>query len=626
MRLASARPAPGLTRALVLGGGALVTAGTLAFATPSEAGAAAFSIQDDRLASEPLAGIPARIALLKDSNTKVARVDLLWSLIAPTKPAAPTDSDDPAYDFSRIDAIVLGLADAGITPFFTIFSAPSWAAPGEFNPINSEVNPNTPAAQDVADFYEAVAERYAGDFEQADGTVLPEVRHFEVWNEPNISGFLSPQVQNGKRVALTNYLEMVRKTYPAVKRSNGRAIVIAGVGGPRSSTGNDGTGALKWLQDIARSNAPFDGYSQHVYPAAAPTKDTPAIPAWSTVPDLIEELDKVKRRRGIPLFITEAGYTTEETPFRKVKVTPAQQATYMRQIANLDVVKSNRVPLIMWFNLQDNVNWPGGIYTGDLTKKPSYSVFKDLAAASSIPASFTPRGSGANVTLSAGQLLINQRISQAAVRRANFVQQLLDAGLDGDDIRDGGLKRAAFAAGVDLSGTEDVVKARKLGRTLTVPKGTPGSGGNVRLAASQLRINQKISQAAVRRSNALAARMGGALTGGDITAGSLPASKIAAGLTLDAASPPASEPRALHDRHRRWGRQRGDGEALRRPAADQPAHRTGRGAAVQQPDRGARGRPHHLELRGRVDHRHRPGIRQLNRARRRRGRGPLDWA
>ncbi len=45
----------------------------------------------------------------------------------------------------------------------------------------------------------------------------------------------------------------------------------------------------------------------------------------------------------------------------------------------------------------------------------------------------------ARVTLSTRQLRINQRISAAAVRRANALQDRLAAGLTGDDFRDGTL-------------------------------------------------------------------------------------------------------------------------------------------------------------------------------------------
>ena len=46
--------------------------------------------------------------------------------------------------------------------------------------------------------------------------------------------------------------------------------------------------------------------------------------------------------------ITEAGYTTASTKFRTVKVTPAQQALYMRQMFNLKTVKSSQVAAVVW--------------------------------------------------------------------------------------------------------------------------------------------------------------------------------------------------------------------------------------------------------------------------------------
>ena len=160
----------------------------------------------------------------------------------------------------------------------------------------------------------------------AQAEALPRVRHFEIWNEPNLGGFLSPQVSGGRRVAVTRYVADGRRAGPAITRVNPGAIVIAGAGGPRSSSDARGTGALAWARAIAASSAPFDAFSQHVYPAAAPLAATRAFPAWRTLPSLFAALDAVPRRRGTPVYLTEVGYTTARTPFRTVRVTPAQQA------------------------------------------------------------------------------------------------------------------------------------------------------------------------------------------------------------------------------------------------------------------------------------------------------------
>jgi hypothetical protein len=79
------------------------------------------------------------------------------------------------------------------------------------------------------------------------------------------------------------------------------------------------------------------------------------------------------------LYVTEAGYTTGTTPFRNVKVSVSQQNTYLRQLYNLPLVKSPRMAAVVWFNLEDNKNWPGGLLRANGRKKPSYNSFVQYA-------------------------------------------------------------------------------------------------------------------------------------------------------------------------------------------------------------------------------------------------------
>ena len=59
-----------------------------ALAVPATGVAGVAALQDDVLATAPLAQIPTRIALVKETKAKVTRVDILWSLVAPTPPWA----------------------------------------------------------------------------------------------------------------------------------------------------------------------------------------------------------------------------------------------------------------------------------------------------------------------------------------------------------------------------------------------------------------------------------------------------------------------------------------------------------------------------------------------------------
>lgn len=119
------------------------------------------------------------------------------------------------------------------------------------------------------------------------------------------------------------------------------------------------------------------------------------------------------------------------------------------------------------------------------------------------------------ITLSARQLLISQRIAQAALRRLRAVEAVLDGrpAPAAAARRRGGtvtlsarqllINQRIGQAGVRLA---DALEARVAGKRPPVVSGRR-TGGTVRLTVGQLVINQKIAQAAVRRANALQARV-----------------------------------------------------------------------------------------------------------------------
>lgn len=137
------------------------------------------------------------------------------------------------------------------------------------------------------------------------------------------------------------------------------------------------------------------------------------------------------------------------------------------------------------------------------------------------------QGSG-QVTLDARQLRINQRISQAAVRRINALTKRLDGGLTGGDLADGavGTPQIDPVVSVISSIPEDSPDGPSITDT------APASGGNatIRLNAAQLRTNQRISQAAVRRANELLDRIATGLTSADFADGSVSAADLAPGV------------------------------------------------------------------------------------------------
>lgn len=336
----------------------------------------AVALQDDRLPVARPDELSARIDMFVETGAKVARVDLFWSDIAPEPPADATDPADPAYDWSKADAILTAYAQEGIDSIVSVYNTPAWAAGGQGPPEGTIINNNFPDPNAYGEFMAAVARRYSGDFQpEGADSPLPEVAHLEIWNEPNFRSFLGPQVDaSGNRVAADAYAKMAESAYPLIKRANPDATVIVGVGGPRGASGEGATGAREWLELLREKDIPLDAYSQHIYPAAAPDVETVAFPSWSSIDGFLSELDEWKP--DLDLYITEAGYTTAATPYRKVHVTDAQQAEYLEEIFALPQVNQERVAAIVWFNMQDNEFWPAGLLREDASEKPSYDVFK----------------------------------------------------------------------------------------------------------------------------------------------------------------------------------------------------------------------------------------------------------
>ena len=134
-------------------------------------------------------------------------------------------------------------------------------------------------------------------------------------------------------------------------------------------------------------------------------------------------------------------------------------------------------------------------------------------------------GPGDPLTLSATQLLINQRIDQAAIRRATGITNRLEAGLTGGDVRAGQVIQGKLYDRLQILArvTSPEPPASK---TVIPPRKNPPDPGSVTLSVGQLRINQRISQAAVRDANALIRRLETGLSGVDLRPGTLTAADL----------------------------------------------------------------------------------------------------
>jgi hypothetical protein len=107
---------------------------------------------------------------------------LVWSNVAPS--SRPLDPSDPTqYDWSGFEAQVTRTETNGLTPIVYVVSAPTWAE-GDARPASAPPGTWKPKPDEVGYFGQAAAQHFQG-----------RVRHWELWNEPNLSYFLNPQYE-----------------------------------------------------------------------------------------------------------------------------------------------------------------------------------------------------------------------------------------------------------------------------------------------------------------------------------------------------------------------------------------------------------------------------------------------
>lgn len=363
----------------------------LAAVLPTSAlGATVIALQDDQLPNFRDAGLEQRLDQLAASGAKYTRVDVLWSEVAPTKPTDPRNPNDPAYDWSRYDQIFRGLATRGIGVIVDFYRTPIWAS--------KDGSPSAaPRASDGSAFAGALARRYSGTATDLVGRPLPEIRRIEVWNEPNIALFWSPQCRPKKKgllpVAAKGYAALLHASYREIKAANPRAIVVGGVAGPvglkspkRCATGKESVGTRDFIDTLAANNVKLDAWSQHLYPIGSPNQAT-FFPSWKTLETLPDLLDKLAP--NLPIYVTETGYHTSYNRFHRYYVSEQQQSDWLRDtFAAADATE--RVELTVWFNVQDNPRWTGGLLHNDLSRKPSWDTFQSLARGRALPAGWAP--------------------------------------------------------------------------------------------------------------------------------------------------------------------------------------------------------------------------------------------
>jgi hypothetical protein len=333
-------------------------------------------------------------ATFKQLHVQEVRLNLYWGGrygVAKRRPVSATSPADPAYDWALYDRTVTYAAANGVHVLFSVYGTPSWANGGQ----GANIAPTS--AIDLRNFAIAAAKRYGGTYPGTDGRILPAVKEWLAWNEPNNPVFLVPQYRKTATgwviQSAADYARICNAIYTGVHATlikNER--VACGGTSPRGnndpSTSRPSVSPLAFLRAAKKDGLKtFDAWAHHPYyagPSDQPTtkpvtaKGAPATAVTlGNFSDLIREVTRLYGNKRI--WITEYGYQTNP-PDSLFGVSWAKQAAYLTQAFGI-ARKNPRIDMMLWFLLKDEPTiggWQSGLETFSGRHKPSFAAFQHL--------------------------------------------------------------------------------------------------------------------------------------------------------------------------------------------------------------------------------------------------------
>jgi len=191
---------------------------------------------------------------IREAGATVVRIPVNWRDRVQAALPASFNADDPAspaYRFGLIDAAVIDTVAAGLTPLLVVSHAPAFAEAPDRWPY-AYPGSWAPSPGALQAFATALARRYDGSFPDpaAPRRLLPRVRFFQAWNEPNLARYLEPQwvVEHGHWSAFSPllYRQLLNAFYTGVKSVQPADVVLAAGVAPNGEP--DGVGRMAPVQ------------------------------------------------------------------------------------------------------------------------------------------------------------------------------------------------------------------------------------------------------------------------------------------------------------------------------------------------------------------------------------------
>jgi hypothetical protein len=321
---------------------------------------------------------PARVngrsqfPIYRDLGVGIYQAKLLWSDVAPTRPARPKNPADPAYRWPKeLDFVMREARRYHMRVALQVMFSPAWANGGRSRAW-------APRPHAFAQFLAAAARRY------------PLVRLWMVWGEPSAQRNFHPmpyQRPRGPRV----YSRILDAAYASLKRVRRQNLVIGG----NTFTSGD-VRPRKFIKSMRLPNGRpprMDMYGHNPFTWRRPALRNPYVgygfadySDLDTLADWVDHYLGRARRRPIKLFISEFTVPTDHAnALFNFYVSRRTQATWLAAALRI----ANRWPRIHtfgWFSLYDEApngplgrpgtetNW--GLLDWLGRPKPAYRAYK----------------------------------------------------------------------------------------------------------------------------------------------------------------------------------------------------------------------------------------------------------
>ena len=310
--------------------------------------------------------------IYRDLGVRVFQIGLRWDVAAASRPAQPTNPNDPAYTWPKdLDYAVREGRRYGIKVAIMAVASPPWAnggRPWQWAPNNS----------DYARFLTAASRRYRS------------VRHWMIWGESNRPDVFQP-IPKYSPVGPRRYATLLNSAYRALKRRNRRNIVIGGMTfsfGPVRPRD-----FLRWMRLPNGKPPPLDWYGHNPFSPRFPNlrhhgyRGAPGARDMSDIDTFAGEVRRTYkarysfRRRGPRLWLSEYTISSDRGSSEfNFYVSRREQARWVTAAYRI----ACRAPYIAglgWIGLLDDpATAPRGVTSGLMTyeghRKPAYFAYK----------------------------------------------------------------------------------------------------------------------------------------------------------------------------------------------------------------------------------------------------------